>query len=89
MNPRPLNFAMPIFASYFRALTSVIWSDSEQAIADLERLRQRGATHLVFTTNTFWWLESYPEFAQHLAESATLIQATSEFRIYKLATVTK
>ena len=64
-------------------------SDSEQAIADLERLRQRGATHLVFTTNTFWWLESYPEFAQQLAESATLIQATSEFRIYKLATVTK
>ena len=64
-------------------------SDSQQAIADLERLRQRGATHLVFTTNTFWWLESYPEFAQHLAESATLIQATSEFRIYKLATVTK
>jgi len=64
-------------------------SDSEQAIADLERLRQRGATHLVFTTNTFWWLESYPEFAQHLAESATLIQATLEFRIYKLATVTK
>ena len=32
--------------------------DSQQAIADLERLRHRGATHLVFTTNTFWWLES-------------------------------
>jgi len=64
-------------------------SDSGQAIVDLERLRDRGATHVVFTVNTFWWLEYYPEFAQHLAESATLVETTSEFRIYKLATVTK
>ena len=59
-------------------------SDSQQAIADVERLRRRGATHLVFTANTFWWLDYYPEFAQHLAESAELIEATPEFRIYKL-----
>src|SRR5438128_3794065 len=64
-------------------------SDSQEAIVDLERLRESGATHLVFTTNTFWWLEYYPEFTQHLAESATLIKTTSEFRIYKLATETK
>ena len=60
-------------------------SDSQEAIADLEQLRGRGATHFVFTTNTFWWLDYYPEFAQHLAESAKLIEATPEFRIYKLA----
>src|SRR5205809_5690451 len=53
-------------------------SDSGQAIVDLERLRDRGATHVVFTVNTFWWLEYYPEFAQHLAESATLVETTSE-----------
>jgi 4-amino-4-deoxy-L-arabinose transferase-like glycosyltransferase len=58
--------------------------DSQQAIADLERLRHRGATHLVFTSNTFWWLESYPEFTRHLAEVATLPNATPRFRIYKL-----
>jgi hypothetical protein len=58
--------------------------DSQQAIADLEQLRRRGATHLVFTANTFWWLDYYPEFAEHLAESAKLMEATSEFRIYKL-----
>ena len=58
--------------------------DSQQAIADLERLRHRGATHLVFTANTFWWLESYPEFTRHLAEVATLPNATPRFRIYKL-----
>jgi 4-amino-4-deoxy-L-arabinose transferase-like glycosyltransferase len=58
--------------------------DSRQAIADLERLHRQGATHFVFTTNTFWWLNSYPEFTQHLAESATLVEATPEFMIYKL-----
>ena len=60
-------------------------SDSQEAIADLEQLHGRGATNLVFTTNTFWWLDYYPEFAQHLAESAKLMEATPRFRIYKLA----
>jgi hypothetical protein len=59
--------------------------DSEQAIENLERLRRRGATHFVFTKNTFWWLQSYPEFVGHLSKYATLIETTPEFRIYKLA----
>jgi 4-amino-4-deoxy-L-arabinose transferase-like glycosyltransferase len=64
-------------------------SDSQQATADLERLRRRGATHVVFTTNTFWWLNYYPEFTQHLSESATLMGATAEFRIYKLTAASR
>jgi 4-amino-4-deoxy-L-arabinose transferase-like glycosyltransferase len=64
-------------------------SDSQEAIADLENLRRRGATHAVFTTNTFWWLDYYPEFAQHLAQSATVLEATPEFKIYKLAAGTR
>ena len=58
--------------------------DSQQLIVDLESLRSRGATHLVFTTNTFWWLEYYPEFARHVSLSATLMNATPQFKIYKL-----
>ena len=58
--------------------------DGEQAIENLERLRRRGATHFVFTRNTFWWLQSYPEFVGHLSKHATLIEATPEFRIYEL-----
>ena len=58
--------------------------DSEQAIENLERLRRRGATHFVFTKNTFWWLQSYPEFVAHLTNNAKVIEATPEFRIYKL-----
>src|SRR2546421_1587136 len=57
---------------------------NQQAIADLERLRRQGATHFVFTTPRFWWLESYPEFTQHLTEGATLLEATPEFKIYEL-----
>jgi hypothetical protein len=59
--------------------------DSEQAIENLERLRRGGATHFVFTKNTFWWMQSYPEFVDHLSKHARLIEATPEFRIYKLA----
>ena len=62
-------------------------SDSQQAIADLERLRRRGATHLVFTSNTFWWLDAYPEFADHVMKVATLVEATPEFRIYQVVSV--
>jgi 4-amino-4-deoxy-L-arabinose transferase-like glycosyltransferase len=58
--------------------------DSEQAIENLERLRHRGATHFVFTKNTFWWLQSYPEFVAHLTNNAKVIEATPEFRIYRL-----
>ena len=60
-------------------------SDNEEATANLEELRRRGATHVVLTANTFWWLDYYPEFAQHLAQSATLMEATPEFKIYRLA----
>src|SRR5206468_8045333 len=50
-------------------------SDSQEAIINLEELRRRGATHVVLTTNTFWWLDYYPEFVQHLAANAALIEA--------------
>jgi 4-amino-4-deoxy-L-arabinose transferase-like glycosyltransferase len=58
--------------------------DSQQAIVDLEDLRRRGATHLVFTTNTFWWLDYYPEFTAHLRQTTALTEANREFRIYNL-----
>ena len=58
--------------------------DSAQIIANLEKLRGRGATHLVFYAGTQWWLDYYKEFAEHLAMNATLVEANSEFAIYKL-----
>jgi len=59
-------------------------SDAQQLIIDLGQLRERGATHLVFTANTIWWLDAYPAFAQSIATSATLLKRTPEFSIYEL-----
>ena len=58
--------------------------DSSQAITNLEQLYQRGATHFVLTAHTLWWLDYYPEFAQYLDKHATLMESSSEYRIYKL-----
>jgi hypothetical protein len=58
--------------------------DSAQIIANLEKLRGRGATHLVFYAGTQWWLDYYKEFAEHLARTGTLVEATPEFTIFKL-----
>ena len=58
--------------------------DSEQAIENLGRLQRRGATHFVFTKNTFWWAQSYPEFLGYLSGHATLTETTAEFQIYEL-----
>ncbi|MDP9003762.1 MAG: glycosyltransferase family 39 protein [Verrucomicrobiota bacterium] len=59
--------------------------DSAQIIANLEKLRSRGATHIVFYAGTRWWLEYYREFAERLTASATLVEETPEFIIYRLA----
>jgi 4-amino-4-deoxy-L-arabinose transferase-like glycosyltransferase len=58
--------------------------DSAQAIVDLESLRKRGASFLVFTSDTSWWLDYYAELAQYVAGNSTAVEATPEFKIYKL-----
>jgi 4-amino-4-deoxy-L-arabinose transferase-like glycosyltransferase len=58
--------------------------DDQQLVVDLAQLRERGATHLVFTRNTIWWLDAYPAFAHYVATSATLLKRTPEFSIYEL-----
>ncbi|MEY2561989.1 MAG: hypothetical protein QOH88_182 [Verrucomicrobiota bacterium] len=63
--------------------------DSAQIIANLEKLRGRGATHLVFYVGTRWWLDYYKEFAERLAASATLVEETPEFTIFKLEPATR
>ena len=63
--------------------------DSAQAIVDLEELRKRGASYLVFTSNTSWWLDYYEQLGQYVQRTATLMDETSEFKIYKLNPVPK
>jgi hydroxymethyl cephem carbamoyltransferase len=42
-------------------------ADSEEAIAKLEELRDRGGSHLAVPETDLWWLEFYPGFREHLA----------------------
>jgi 4-amino-4-deoxy-L-arabinose transferase-like glycosyltransferase len=58
--------------------------DGAQLIADLEKLRARGATHLVFHWSMRWWLEYYADFADHVARTSKLIEKTPKFSIYEL-----
>lgn len=62
---------------------------SEPVIADLQRLREKGAKYVVFTSNTAWWLDLFPEFRQYLHANSALIAATSEFSIYRLDPISK
>jgi 4-amino-4-deoxy-L-arabinose transferase-like glycosyltransferase len=59
-------------------------SVSEDAITDLEHLRQQGATHLAFYSATAWWLDFYREFAQHLNATSSPIANTPEYKIFQL-----
>ena len=62
---------------------------SEPAIANLQELREKGASYVVFTSNTAWWLDLYPEFREYVHENSALIAATSGFRIYRLNPISK
>jgi len=44
------------------------------AIAHLETLRARGATHLLVPETYAWWLTTYPDFRRHLDRHATLVE---------------
>jgi 4-amino-4-deoxy-L-arabinose transferase-like glycosyltransferase len=63
--------------------------DGTEAIVDLEGLRRRGASYLVFTSNTSWWLDYYPQFRQYVEANSRFVEATSEFKIYRLNPVQK
>lgn len=41
-------------------------SDSAAAIKHLEDLRAKGGEYLLFPVSSFWWLEHYDDFRQHL-----------------------
>jgi hypothetical protein len=62
---------------------------SEPAIANLQELREKGASYVVFTSNTAWWLDLYPEFREYVHANSALIAATSRFRIYRLNPISK
>jgi hypothetical protein len=41
-------------------------ADDATALRELERLRQAGASHIVFASPSFWWLDHYVGLCNHL-----------------------
>jgi hypothetical protein len=58
--------------------------DDRAAVEHLELIRAAGATHLVFTWATAWWLDHYPQFADHLAGRYRLVRHDDDCVIYEL-----
>lgn len=56
------------------------------AIAHLETLRARGATHLLVPESYAWWLTTYPDFRRHLDRQYELVaQQSGAGTLYALA----
>jgi 4-amino-4-deoxy-L-arabinose transferase-like glycosyltransferase len=58
--------------------------DSQQAIDELEQRRTEGASYLVFTRNTFWWLEHYLAFRAYLEAPYRRVHETEAYLIFNL-----
>jgi 4-amino-4-deoxy-L-arabinose transferase-like glycosyltransferase len=59
--------------------------DSQAAIVELEARRRNGATYLVLTAYTVWWLDHYPAFRDYLESHYPRVQETRDYLIYALA----
>jgi hypothetical protein len=58
--------------------------DSSSAIAELEHLRQGGATHIAIGWPARWWLDFYAGFREHLMSRYQLTLRTSRVVVYDL-----
>ena len=47
--------------------------DADEAIAELERLRELGASHLLIPKPSLWWLEHYADLRRHLEQTGSLL----------------
>ncbi len=60
-------------------------ADSDDAVRQLELLRERGAGYLVFPATSLWWLDHYPELGRHLRNRYTcLVRDEDTCAIYDL-----
>jgi hypothetical protein len=65
-------------------------ANSAEAIAHLEAVRQRGARYIVIPATSFWWLNHYADFGQHLEEHYTRLEGSSDdCLVYRLHSATE
>jgi GT2 family glycosyltransferase len=59
--------------------------DSEDAVAQLERLRERGGEYLLVPGTSAWWLDHYEGFARHLQERYRPLAESADCALYALS----
>jgi SAM-dependent methyltransferase len=59
-------------------------ADDAMAIRELERVRQAGASQIVFAWPCFWWLEHYAGLCQHLRRSYPCILENERLIVFQL-----
>jgi hypothetical protein len=57
--------------------------DGAEAVAHVEALHARGASHLVLPSHAYWWLDHYAELAGHL-DACRSVWSDDHCRIYEL-----
>lgn len=60
-------------------------SSSAAAIAHLQAMQSKGSEYLIVPATSFWWLDHYREFAQHLDTACQCIFKDDDCAIYRLA----
>jgi hypothetical protein len=58
--------------------------DDETAIREFERLRQAGASFIVFAWTAFWWLEHYQEFYKYLQTNYRCVLVNERLVVFDL-----
>ena len=59
-------------------------ADARNAIEELERLRSGGAAYLAVAWPSFWWLEHYSQFHDHLRESFACLLDNERLVVFAL-----
>jgi SAM-dependent methyltransferase len=58
--------------------------NDEIGLRELERLRAQGAAYFVYTWPSFWWMEHYARFSQHLRQNFPCLLQNERVIVYQL-----
>jgi SAM-dependent methyltransferase len=58
--------------------------DDAMAITELDRMRAEGVHFLAVAWNSFWWLEHYREFHQHLRRNRRCVLESDDVMVFEL-----
>lgn len=59
-------------------------ADSIEAIVEMERLRSAGATHIALPWSSFWWLDHYSVFFDHLRNIGEIVLDDHNWLVFRI-----